>query len=154
MLGNTAPAPDSRSDGSKRRPRLLAALLIVGFVGSGGYVMTGFLPSADIPPEGAIWFGTSFDPDSFEVYKRLTSVGPEENFVMVGRLPQPMAGSRLVLRGYLDGALITIAWPESRDVSGTWGFNLGPMRTPGAWRYEIAEVGGSALASGQFMVGQ
>ena len=145
-----APAPDIRLDGNKPRRRWLAALLIVSFIASGAYVLTGFIP--DTPPEGTIWFGTSFDPDSFEVRGRLTAVGLDDEFVMVGRLTQPLAGSRLVIRGYLDGALITIAWPESRDVGGTWGFNVGPMRMPGAWRYEIAEVGGNALASGQFVV--
>ncbi len=138
---------------ARRRSRWLAALLIVAVVGAGAYVGTGgqLFPSA--PPEGAIWFGTSFDPDSYEVAGRLTSVGPEEAFVMVGRLPRPLAGPRLVIRGYLDDALIMIAWTDSLDERATWGFDLGPIVKPGAWRYEIAEAGGGeVLASGQFEV--
>ena len=118
-------------------------------MGAGYYVETGGQLFANIPPEGTIWFGTSFDPDSYEVSGRLTSVGPDEAFVMVGRLPRPLPGSRLVIRGYLDGALITIAWTASNAEGGIWGFNLGPIGMPGTWRYEIAEIGGSALASGE-----
>lgn len=125
--------------------------MIVGVVGAGSYVMTGGQLFGSIPPEGTIWFGTSFDPDSYEVSGRLTSVGPDETFVMVGRLPRSLAGPRLVIRAYHDGALTTIAWTSRTDEGGIWGFNLGPIGTPGTWRYEIAEIGGSALASGEFV---
>jgi len=129
----------------------MAALLIVALIGSGGYVMTGFLRQPGIPPAGTIWFGASFDPDTFEVRERLTSVGPNDSFVMVGRLTRPLLGSRLVIRGYLDDALITVAWTSSLDYAVTWGFDLGPVAKPGNWRYEIAEIGGNALASGEFV---
>ena len=129
----------------------MPVLVIVGVVGAGFYVATGGQLFGNIPPEGAIWFGTSFDPDSYEVSGRLTSVGPDEEFVMVGRLPRSLAGSRLVIRAYLDGALTTIAWTSSNDEGGIWGFNLGPIGMPGTWRYEIAEIGGSALATGEFV---
>ena len=114
--------------------------------------MTGGQLFANVPPEGAIWFGTSFDPDSYDVRDRLTAVGPEDEFVMVGRLPRPIAGSRLVIRGYLDGALIKIAWTESTDEARIWGFNVGPIAMPGNWRFEFADAGGNALASGQVVV--
>jgi hypothetical protein len=148
-----APAPPFARFANVRR-RWLAALVIVAVVGTGFYVVTGGRLFANIPPEGTIWFGTSFDPDTFDVRGQLTSVGADEEFVMVGRLPRPLAGSRLVIRGYRDDALITIAWTANTDEGAMWGFNLGPIAMPGTWRYEIAEVGGSALASGQFVVRQ
>ena len=150
----SAPAPAIRFASRGSRRRWLAALVVVCVVGAGAghYVMTCGHPFANIPPEGAIWFGTSFDPDSYDVRDRLTSVRPDEEFVMVGRLPRPIAGSRLVIRGYLDGELIKIAWAERTDEGRIWGFNLGPIAMLGTWRFEIAEVGGTALASGQFVV--
>ena len=127
----------------------MAVLALVAVVAGGSYVMTGGQLFGNIPPEGSIWFGTSFDPDTYEVSGRLTSVGPDETFVMVGRLPRSLAGPRLVIRAYLDGVLITIAWTASNAEGGIWGFNLGPIDKPGTWRYEIAEIGGSTLASGE-----
>src|SRR6187549_2155280 len=94
-------APSSGAHGSQPpsgRSRWMAALLIVALVAAGGYVMTGFVRAPSIPPEGTIWFGMSFDPDTFEIRERLTSVGPEDSFVMVARLTRPLLGSRLVIR--------------------------------------------------------
>ena len=144
-----APAPARAIRLAGGKARWLAALVIIAVVGVGAYVETGGQLFPNVPPEGAIWFGTSFDPDSFDLRGRLTSVGPDEEFVMVGRLPRPLVGSRLVIRSYLDDALIMIAWTTSLDEGATWGFALGPISRPGTWRYEIAEVGGEALASGQ-----
>jgi hypothetical protein len=143
-----APAPGRAIRFPGSTARWVAALVIIVVVGVGSYVETGGHLFPNVPPEGTIWFGTSFDPDSFDLRGRLTSVGPDEEFVMVGRLPRPMVGSRLVIRSYLDDALIMIAWTTSLDEGATWGFNLGPISMPGTWRYEIAEAGGNALASG------
>jgi hypothetical protein len=151
-----APAPAIRITSGKRSRRWLAALVIACVVGTGAayYVMTGGHLFANVPPEGVIWFGTSFDPNSYDVRDRLTTVGPDEAFVMVGRLPRSLAGSRLVIRGYLDGTLIKIAWTENADEGAMWGFNLGPIAMPGNWRFELAEVGGNTLASGEFVVAE
>ena len=122
--------------------------------GAGYYAITGGHLFTSTPPEGVIWFGTSFDPDSDGVRDRVTSVEPDQELVMVGRLPRSIAGPRLMIRGYLDGTLITIAWTDSIDEGVIWGFNLGTISIPGNWRYEIAEVGGEALATGQLVVAE
>jgi hypothetical protein len=144
-----APAPGRAIRFRGRRTRWFAALAIIAVLGVGYYVETGGHLFANVPPEGTIWFGTSFDPESFDLRGRLTSVGPDEEFVMVGRLPRPLVGSRVVIRGYLDEALVMIAWTQSLDEGTTWGFDMAPIAMPGNWRYEIAEAGGSVLASGQ-----
>jgi len=144
-----ASAPAIQVASSNGGLRLLAAVVIV-------YVMTGgLLPSApNIPPAGTIWFGTSFDQDTFDVHGRLASVGADDTFFMVGQLTRSVAGSRLVIRAYLDGELITVAWTLRTDEAGIWAFSLGPLIGPGTWRYEIADIGGSVLASGQIMARQ
>lgn len=144
---DAAPARARRFAG--RKARWFAALVIIAVVGVGAYIETGGQLILNVPPEGTIWFGTSFDSDNFDLHGRLTSIGPNEAFVMVGRLPRPLRGSQLVIRGYLDDVLIKIAWTTSPDEGATWGFNLEPLTMPGTWRYVIAEVGGEALASGQ-----
>ncbi len=131
----------------------MAALAVVVVLGAAAYYdATGGHPFANIPPTGAIWFGMGFDPESFEVRDQLTSVGPDATFYMVGRLPRSMAGTRLVIREYVDDVLITIAWSRSTEEMDTWAFSIGPMMRPGTWRFEIAEMGGGeVLASGQFV---
>lgn len=140
---------------TRRRQRLaVIALVCVAVAGAAYYDLTGGRPLANVPPEGAIWFGTSFDPDSYDVRDRLTSVGPEAAIVMVGHLPRSVPGSRLVIRSYLDGVLITIAWTQDPDERAIWGFNLEPLTLPGNWRFEIAEAGGTSLAFGQLVVAE
>lgn len=144
-----APAPPIRVASGHGVLQLLAAIVIV-------YVTTGgLLPSApgggdpaNIPPPGRIWFATSFDPDTFDVRGLLTYVGADDTFFMVGQLTRSVAGRRLVIREYLDGELITVAWTLRTDEARIWGFSLGPLRGPGTWRYEIADIGGDILASG------
>jgi hypothetical protein len=128
-----------------RRLKSMAALVMVGVIGAGGSV------GPNVPPPGTIWFARSFDPDTYEVHNRLTFVGPDDTFFMVGQLPRSVAGSRIAIREYLDGDLFTVAWTLRKDVAGIWGFSLGPLRGPGLWRYEIAEIGGDVLASGQIV---
>jgi len=143
-----APVPALRVAGGQGGLRLLAAVVIV-------YVVTGgLLPRApSIPPAGTIWFGTSFNQDTFDVQGRLAFVGPDDTFFMVGQLTRSVAGSRLVIRAYLDGDLIHVAWTMRTDEAGIWAFSLGPLIGPGTWRYEIADIGGSVLASGQIVAG-
>jgi hypothetical protein len=143
------PAEFAPKASNNRLFRWVAALVIVAVLGGGYYFLKG--GSANIPPPGTIWFGESFDPESYAVRGRLSSVGADDEFVMVGRLTESVAGSRLVIRAYLDGELLTIAWTLSTDEGGIWGFNLGPVHFPGTWRYEIADIGGDALASGQIL---
>ena len=142
-----APAPAIRVARGNGGLQLLAAVVIV-------YVVTGgLLPRApaDLPPAGTIWFTPSFDPDTYDVHGRLASVGPDDTFFMVGQLTRSVAGSGLVIRAYLDGELIHVAFTMRTDEADIWGFSLGPLIGPGTWRYEIAEVGGSVLASGQIV---
>lgn len=103
----------------------------------------------NLPPVGDAWFGTSFDTTTFEVRGRLSSVGVQDSFVMVAQIPRVMDGSELVIRAYLDGALIANQQSNATGLGDVWGFNLGPLFAAGTWRYELADIGGNVLASGQ-----
>lgn len=157
-------APASRPVAPGFMGRVLMAIggiVVVGLVlWVGNMVLGGRGPSsqpiiqppaaqANIPPVGTAWFGTSFDTSTFEVRGRLTSVGVNDSFVMVAQIPRIMDGSEIVVRVYLDGALVANQQSNASGLGDIWGFNLGPLFAAGTWRYELADIGGNVLAGGQ-----
>ena len=100
------------------------------------------------PPSGVIWFGSSFDPDTFELRNRTTSFAAGEPFSAVASLARTMDGTDLSMRIYADGELWTsaaLSWTGNGDL---WGFSPGPAYSAGTWRYELVDVGGNVLATG------
>jgi hypothetical protein len=52
--------------------------------------------TADLPPAGTAWFGSSFDRDTFELRGRTTTVGTNEPFAMVAHLSEAIDGSQMM----------------------------------------------------------
>jgi hypothetical protein len=106
--------------------------------------------SVDIPPVGAIWFGTSFNTDTLEISGRLAKVGTTAPFSFVAHLPRSMDAKELALRIYLDGKLVgTTGVGEKSSGSGdVWGWSPGPLFEKGTWKYQVTDIGGNVLAVG------
>lgn len=156
------PAPTAAPGAGSRLGRvmlLVGAAVVLGvlYIAWNGSGVVPILPgpgpvSANVPPVGQIWFGRSFDPTSLEVRLRLHSVGANEAFVAVGRLPRAIDASQLQVRAYLDGQLVASQTINATGESDTWGVNLGPLFQAGEWRYEFADIGGNMLARGAVTV--
>lgn len=104
--------------------------------------------TTNVPPAGAIWFGTSFDPSTMELAGRKTTVGQSEAFSMVAHLTRSMNASDLVIRSYFEGKLVGQSPVSAQGSGDVWGFSPGPLLAAGSWRYDITDVGGNVLASG------
>jgi hypothetical protein len=153
-----APSAAVPEASSRNVSRLLIGLALgVAIVIGGFYILNNRIPSigpssgvsgANLPPAGAIWFGSSFDPSTFEIRGRTTSISSQTAFSAVARLTREMAGSDLSIRISYNGAVISssaVTWQGSGDV---WGFSPGALMAAGEWRYELVDVGGNVLASG------
>lgn len=101
-----------------------------------------------VPPEGDVWFGSSFDTDTLAIRGRTTSVGSQEAFAIVAHLTRSIDASKLVMRIYLDGGLIASNAVNASGSGDLWGFSPGPLFQPGQWKYEFTDIGGNVLASG------
>jgi hypothetical protein len=151
-----APIKESRSG--------LERLLIVGIVIAllvGGYIVWTNARVASIvndvqkaiptqrpgqmPPVGAIWFGSSFDTGTMAVRDVGSRFGVNQAFSMVAHLPRAEDGSRLVLRVYLDGQLITTTSANATGSGDVFGWTLGPLFTAGTWRYDVTDIGGNVM---------
>lgn len=109
---------------------------------------TGGSTSQVLPAPGTMWFGSSFETGTLAVRGRTTTVGTNEAFVGVARLPRTVDGSELLMRVYLDGQLISTQSANAPGTGDAWGWSLGPLFTAGTWRWDVADVGGNVLASG------
>lgn len=125
---------------------LKIAVLVVLLVGCGT------INAADVPPAGDIWFGQSFDPQTFALSGRMESVPATEGFALVGTIPEAMDPDDLAIRASLDGQQYL---HEAFDATGSgevWGFTWEPVGQPGTLRIEYLNIGGNVLASGEISV--
>ncbi|MHB8399937.1 MAG: hypothetical protein ACYDCI_13570 [Candidatus Limnocylindrales bacterium] len=135
---------------------LLGALLLIAVVGAvmlgGAKSSTPQVAAANLPPAGEVWFGFSFDPNTFAMSQQATTFSTSAPIAAVIHLTHSMAGSQMSLRSYWNGTLVAttaLTWSGTGDV---WGTTLGPVLEAGDWRYEFVDVGGNVLASGQITV--
>lgn len=127
--------------------RLLVFALVLVLTGCGGVV-----DSADVPPSGTIWFGQSFNPSTFAMAGRTTSVSRGAPVSMVGNLGRSMKISDLQIRTSFDGSVVGSQAAAGSGEGEIVGFTLGPLLAAGSWTYEIIDVGGNVLALGTITV--
>jgi hypothetical protein len=108
--------------------------------------------SADIPPPGAIWFGSTVDPQTFAITGRLTTVIAQQQFSLVARLPTPSDGAQLGVRTWFNGGIVgSIALGET-GIGDIWAASPGPLPAAGTWRFDLVDVEGNVLATGTLTV--
>lgn len=121
--------------------RLLAIALFVAACGGGT------VAQKDVPPAGQIWFGQSFDPQTFVLFDKRTTVGTQEPSALVAHLTKGVSGS-VNVRASHDGTFVTATSVPLSGSGEIVGLTLGAFVTPGQWTYDVVDVGGNVLASG------
>lgn len=161
-----APHPSQAPPASRRSspvPFILGGLILIAVLagaytylrGAGDELITdvgnelGNGASANLPPAGEVWFGSSFDASTFEIRGRTRSVGTNEAFALVAQLPRSMRADGLAMRLSLDGELVGNEAVNATGEGELWGFSAGPLFAPGTWTYEFTDIGGNVLASGE-----
>lgn len=107
---------------------------------------------ADLRPVGAIWFGSTVDPQTFAITGRLTTVTGQQEFSLVARLPQPMDGSTLAVRTWFNGRIAGSIPLGETGIGDIWGSSPRPLQSAGTWRFDMTDVDGNALATGTLTV--
>ncbi len=83
---------------------------------------------------------------------RKQSVGTHEMFALVGTLPRSLDGNQLVLLASFDGSEPFGQVTNRSGAGEMWGFNDGPVYTAGTWTFEMTDLEGNVLASGEVEV--
>lgn len=103
---------------------------------------------AEVPPAGEVWFGSTFDPDTFEISGRTDTVTASETFALVATLPETVDASELMLRATHDGIIVSTEEANAEGTGQVWGFTYGPVGSAGQWTIEFLDIGGNVLAAG------
>jgi hypothetical protein len=120
----------------------------LGDVSEGG----GGTDPIDLPPAGTIWFGRSFDTETFAISGRTDTVSATETFALVASLGRVVDGEDLNFRTSVDGQTVSNQAANASGSGDVWGFTYGPVFQPGVWTIELTDFGGNVLASGRVTV--
>lgn len=157
--GSTAPTTLNGPTRARRTPLLagVAIVVLVLMVGlawmltrSGGPAV----PAADIPPSGTAWFGSSFDPQTFVLAGRTSSVRLGQPIALVGHLSRPSRDETL---GFAIGlAGVQLSGPDQRVSAGhdlTGGSIPGvDIFAAGTMTVRVIDASGTTLAWGSITV--
>jgi hypothetical protein len=80
---------------------------------------------------------------------RTTTVAANAPFAMVAHVPRSIEASKLAIRVYLDNQLIIAQAANASGSGDLSGFSPEPLFQPGVWKYELTDVGGNVLGSGE-----
>ena len=145
------------SRGLSTRTVVIIGILIVAVIGAWQLGLFAGLTSTagtagDIPPSGEVWFGSSFDTNTFALSGITTTFKTGETAALVAQLPRSVSEGDMNMRVSLDGTVIVsqaIAMQGSGDV---FGITLTPFVVAGTYKYDLVDIGGNALASGTLTV--
>ncbi len=146
------PEPQVRS--GSRSEKILVALVLLAIIGVAFVLLNGSrapgpgVDSANIPPAGTVWFGSSFDPKTFAISDRLTTVTANQGFSFVAHLSRTIDASELAIRTSWNGQLVASVAVSAKGSGDAWGFSPGPLFAAGEWKYDLTDIGGNVLATG------
>ena len=105
-----------------------------------------------VPPEGAIWFGGTYQARTLALDMRFMAVGIRERFAMVAHLRGEVYSGKVVFQSFHNGMLID---KRVRDLPGQgniWAFSAVSLGEAGQWRCVLSDPHGGVLASGEIQV--
>jgi hypothetical protein len=153
--------PDAKPPRSTTLRTVIVVLIIVlgavaawqsGLFGGGSVLPpTGGAP-ANVPPTGQMWFGTSFDPNTFSISGRTSTARTGSTVAAVANLPRSISSGDANMRVSLDGEVIALQQITMQGSGDLFGISLGPYFLAGLYKYEILDLGGNVLASGSLTV--
>jgi hypothetical protein len=104
-----------------------------------------------IPPAGSIWFGTSFDPVTFEVLGRAPSISHSLTMALVAHLTETIPGGQSVSLA-IDGVALGLS-AASPSPYFVYALTILPAWVgPGQHTFKISTMDGAELASGTVTV--
>ncbi len=136
---------------------VLIGLLLVGVLAvavASGVLRTGpgsGVTADNLPLAGAIWFGESFDPQTFAISAKETTVRAADTFAFVAHLRRSTKGDEMSMRLSWNGSVVSSVGLQWQGEGDTWGGTAGPLVEPGLWKLDLIDVGGNVLATGSIL---
>ena len=115
-------------------------------------VSSGVPPIGQIPPRGEIWFGTDFDPGTFDVAGRTTTGTPGTNLAAVAHLRRSIGDGQGFWRLNLNDQLFQNGLRRLRGYGDLLGTTVPSIDQVGRYEYAVEDLSGNVLALGSFVV--
>jgi hypothetical protein len=152
-LAVPAPSSPAKSARSFGIAEVAIVILIVVAVIGGGYVLLGrnvvTVASADAPQPGSIWFGESYDPASFAITGRSTTLSPSRPAAMVAALSRDTRDEYLTINVNAPGAgTVPIGGGQMPAGSTLMAYLIPALQSPGVYPVTVSDSGGNVLATG------
>jgi hypothetical protein len=150
---SSAPRPGAKASRPVREALitvgvLLGAVAVVLAVMVARGVPLNLFAAPTLPPAGQIWFGDSYEPATFDLHERWTTVSAGRQMSGVAHTTSDVAANGAKLRIELGG--VTIADQVLSNLSGPGdliGFTFEPP-TPGTYTFSIVALDSTLLATG------
>jgi hypothetical protein len=134
---------------------LLVVGLIVVVVVSGGLNSKKTVPLSDAPPNGQIWFGSTYDTSTFALSGQTTSIPVGSGVALVAALNRSAgANERLTIDATIAGTQLPIGFGTMNAGDDLLADHVegGLFPLPGTYLIQIQDAGGNVLASGTLTV--
>jgi hypothetical protein len=140
-------------------PALVIGVLAVAFVAflvlSGAFDSKKVISQSNMPPNGEIWFGSTYDPSTFALSGQTTSVSAGTAVALVATLTRPgTAGERLTINTTIAGTQVPIGFAIMDAGYNVMADHLtgSLFALPGTYVIEVQDAGGNVLANGTLTV--
>jgi hypothetical protein len=127
------------------------AATLSGFSGQGPVIGSLITDASDVPATGQVWFGTAFDPRTFLITDRTTTVKPGTTLAAVAHLTTSIGDGQAFWQLLRNDQLFQ---NNLLRLSGT-GDLLGTtisVHQEGRYEYDIVDLMANVLARGSFFV--
>ena len=106
------------------------------------------------PPMGEVWFGSSYDLETYEVRGRTDSVREDEHLAFVTQLESNVASDELMLRLSHAGEVVqqSVVDVPGNELSRLYGFEGPAPPRLGTWTFEFTDADGKVLSTGEIEV--
>jgi hypothetical protein len=103
------------------------------------------------PPRGR-GLGSSFDTGTFALTGTTATTHVGAPIALVGHLPRSIASGDANVRAWFNGSVVLNQNMSMKGSGNLFGLTLVPFAYAGAFKFEIDDLGGNALASGALTV--
>jgi hypothetical protein len=131
---------------------LVGVVTLSGYPGQGPVIGAMITDASSVPEVGQVWFGNAFDPRTFHISDRTTTVKTGATVAAVAHLTISIGDGEAYWRSLRNEQLFQnglLRFSGTGDVLGT---TISPIHQEGRYEYEIVDLGGNVLARGEFVV--
>ena len=131
---------------------LIGVVTLTGLLGQGPVIGSVLTDASRLPETGQIWFGNGFDPRTFEITDRTTTVRPGATVAAVAHLTTSIGDGQANWRLHYNDQLFQNGLLRLSGTGDFLGTTISPIHQEGRYEYDVVDLRENVLAVGVFVV--